>query len=332
MRSLWRSLTSGWALRRGSRSNHTDFQLLAENSRDVILLCDLDCTAQYVSPSIYGLLGVTREEMIGHSHLSFVLPEDMPTIDAIRTRRAAGDQNGVAAFRMLRKDGTAVWVEGSGKTFKNPATGKLEFLIVIRDISERKALESKLSALAMTDGLTGLGNRRAFDQALENEWRLAKRAGTELSLLLLDLDRFKAFNDQYGHQVGDDCLRAVANTIQNAVKRTGDLAARYGGEELAVILPNTNSIGAVHVGCLIRAAVEALSITHGENREGNGLVTVSIGVATALSRVGGSVHMPAGLLQAADMALYKAKQRGRNRVESTMLLTSEGVSAAANAA
>jgi diguanylate cyclase (GGDEF)-like protein len=224
---------------------------------------------------------------------------------------------------MVRKDGTIIWVEGSGRMVSDPDKGSVDFVIVMRDITERKALETKLSALALTDGLTGLANRRAFDETLESEWRRAKRAGKELSLLLLDLDRFKAFNDQYGHQVGDDCLRAVAATIGKTLRRAGDLAARYGGEEIAIILPETDSAAAVGIANAVRAAVEALCIPHVENTEGGQRVTVSIGAATALSRVGGSVQMPAGLLQAADMALYKAKQKGRNRVETGLLLTAD---------
>ena len=136
---------------------------------------------------------------------------------------------------------------------------------------------------------------------------------------MLDLDRFKEFNDQYGHQVGDDCLRAVARTVRGAV-RTTDIAARYGGEEIAVILPSTNTAGAVEVAEKVRVAIEALQITHEGNPETGGWVTASVGVATALSRHGGTMRMPESLLLAAYNALYKAKREGRNQVATALLV------------
>jgi diguanylate cyclase (GGDEF)-like protein len=190
---------------------------------------------------------------------------------------------------------------------------------VLRDVSERKALEEKLAALALTDGLTGLANRRGFDEALNREWKHTLRRGSAISLLLLDLDYFKQFNDSYGHQVGDDCLRTVAATLRATV-RESDVAARYGGEELAVILPDTHSAAAVELAERFRAAVEALGLTHSANSEGGGFATVSVGVATALSRDGGTIAMPEGLLLSADLALYKAKHEGRNRTATTLLV------------
>jgi diguanylate cyclase (GGDEF)-like protein/PAS domain S-box-containing protein len=309
-----------------------DFRHLAESSNDVIINCEMDGKAKYASPSIMQLLGIAPEEIIGKSHLSFVLPEDIPAIEATVAQHATGQSDGTATFRMKRRDGTIVWVEGRGRKGVDPATGNAEFVIVMRDITERKALETKLAMLASTDGLTGLANRRAFDEALEKEWRRAQRSGAELSLLLLDLDRFKSFNDHYGHQVGDDCLRTVAAAIGKTLRRAGDLAARYGGEEIAIILPATDSAGAIEIGSAMRTAIEALCIPHQHNIEGDQRVTVSIGVATALSRVGGSVQMPAALLQAADIALYKAKQNGRNRLETALLLTADQATTGTNAA
>jgi diguanylate cyclase (GGDEF)-like protein len=175
--------------------------------------------------------------------------------------------------------------------------------------------------MALTDGLTGLANRRAFDKALKSEWKRTLREGSEVSLLLLDIDHFKLFNDRYGHLVGDDCLRAVAAAVSGAV-RASDSVARYGGEEIAVILPSTLIAGAVEVAEKVRSAVEALRLCHEGNPEGGGGVTVSVGVATALARVGGTMRMPESLLLAADNAMYKAKREGRNRVATSLLIAS----------
>jgi diguanylate cyclase (GGDEF)-like protein len=141
-----------------------------------------------------------------------------------------------------------------------------------------------------------------------------------MSLLLLDLDHFKGFNDMYGHQLGDDCLRSVAAALFRNLRRPGETASRYGGEEIAIILPNTDMAGAFVVAEKLREAVQALRLPHAANPEGGFWVTVSVGAATALSRAGGAMRMPEALLAAADAALYKAKRDGRNRVATSRLL------------
>ena len=298
-----------------------DFKFMAENSRDVILRVGMNLVFYYVSPASLALLGWRPEEMIGKNASEFVCPDDLHLVaDVVNRTLTQNIQTNSIAVRGIRKDGSLVWIETSTQVIRDPDTGEArEFVITLRDISERKALEEKLAALAMTDGLTGLANRRAFDEALSRDWKHARRTRAAVSLLLLDLDHFKRFNDSYGHQVGDDCLRTVATTLRAAV-RESDLAVRYGGEELAVLLPDTDSAGAINLAEEVRAAIEALNLTHVGNPEGGGIVTVSVGAATALSRDGGTVEMSQGLLLSADLALYKAKHEGRNRVVSTLLV------------
>ena len=166
----------------------------------------------------------------------------------------------------------------------------------------------RLEILATQDQLTGLANRRSFDEVLAQESRRAARENTALSLLLLDLDYFKGFNDAYGHVAGDQCLRAVAMALRRSIRRPGDLVARYGGEELAIVLPSTGLQGACKVAELMLEQVRSLGITHSESPHGQ--VTVSIGVATFR---GSQSHAPElQLVEAADAALYKAKENGRN--------------------
>lgn len=168
---------------------------------------------------------------------------------------------------------------------------------------------AELSALALKDGLTQLANRRAFDQAVQHELSRARREGTSVSLLMLDVDHFKNFNDSYGHPAGDACLRQMANAIANQVTRTTDMPARYGGEEFAVLLPATSAHGVSTVAERIREAVVSLEIPHSYSKEG--VVTVSIGGATVEP---GLVNTDAGrLIDAADKALYEAKKAGRNQ-------------------
>lgn len=172
-----------------------------------------------------------------------------------------------------------------------------------------KEANRELQQLATLDGLTQVANRRRFDEYLEQEWRRAIREQASLSLILCDIDFFKRYNDTYGHQAGDDCLRAVANAIRQAVKRSGDLVARYGGEEFAVILPHTEALGALRVAEEIQAYVKALQIPH-VNSLVTPYITLSLGVATL---VPGNESSPAVLISSADQALYQAKAQGRDR-------------------
>ena len=177
-----------------------------------------------------------------------------------------------------------------------------------RQLRLRRRAERELAKLASTDGLTGLANRRQLDQALAHEWSRSLRSGLPLSLLMIDVDHFKAFNDRHGHHGGDDALRDVARTLAATTRRPGDLAARYGGEEFMVVLPQTPLEGAAKMAEKIRSAIESLP-PYGEDTQPT---TVSIGVAT---RTPGAADTLAMLLGDADRALYEAKRRGRNRVE-----------------
>ncbi|MBE9605342.1 diguanylate cyclase [Acetobacteraceae bacterium H6797] len=298
-----------------------NYAFFAENLADVIIHVGPDFRARYVSPSSLAVLGWRPEELVRLGPDEVIHPEDLPRI-AESTRQAL---EGVAhppteLLRFKRKDGRFLWVEGNARAAIDPATGQRTLLLTLRDATERRAREEALLRQAMTDGLTGLSNRRAFDAALAEEWQRTLRDGAQLSLMLIDVDHFKDFNDLYGHQVGDDCLRAVARAIGGAVRRPGDLAARYGGEEMAVVLPGADLEGATKVAEGLREAVLALRLPHARNPEGGHCVSVSIGVATALRRLGGTMRMPESLINAADMALYKSKRNGRNRVTGTMVL------------
>ena len=179
--------------------------------------------------------------------------------------------------------------------------------------TQKLALEDAnrfLEDMNMTDPLTGLGNRRAFDGALSLEWRQGERDQSPLSLIMLDIDSFKKFNDNYGHQEGDDCIRRVAKTINRHIKRPRDLAARYGGEEFAVILSATSTEGASVVAENIRYAVEEMKIPHLYS-VATDVVTLSVGVATLIPTIGPA---PESLVKKADKALYSAKNLGRNQV------------------
>jgi diguanylate cyclase (GGDEF)-like protein len=180
----------------------------------------------------------------------------------------------------------------------------------VRTHVELKRRGDILETLSMRDGLTGIANRRRFDDSLARAWRQALRHATPVSLIMADIDHFKAYNDTYGHMAGDECLRAVAQALAGSLKRPGDLAARYGGEEFAMVLEDTTQSGAIHLAEAMRQAVEALGLEH-RGSNASPVVTVTLGAATAVPRPGQGRD---ALLALADRKLYEAKMAGRNRV------------------
>ncbi|MBW2466366.1 MAG: diguanylate cyclase [Deltaproteobacteria bacterium] len=176
-------------------------------------------------------------------------------------------------------------------------------------LAEANRTLQKLSSL---DGLTGIANRRSFDEVLNKEWNRSIRSGKPLGLIMLDIDFFKLYNDYYGHQGGDDCLKKVASGLSSAIHRDSDFLARYGGEEFSAILPATDINGAVNVAEEMRLAIKDLKIEHARSKVAD-IVSISIGVSAVVPPRDTN---PEILIAAADQALYKAKETGRNRVES----------------
>jgi diguanylate cyclase (GGDEF)-like protein len=196
---------------------------------------------------------------------------------------------------------------------RNPDTGRIDGVVAIsRDVTEQKNVEETLASLATLDALTGLANRRRFDERLQQEWARARRDGTPVSLLMIDVDQFKKFNDQYGHPAGDACLQAIATALAEEAARPADLAARYGGEEFVLLLPNTDITGCEQVAEKIRAKLRWMSMAHALNLPSQ-TVTVSLGGATICPKAEASAES-ASLVQSADLALYAAKERGRDRL------------------
>ncbi|QNI34391.1 diguanylate cyclase [Alloacidobacterium dinghuense] len=311
----------GYRLQEGLRVSEARFRLLAVSSRDAILLVNLEAKVMYASPAVTEMLGWETEQTLGLSYREAFHPEDITVAESVFKDTREGRHPGMFQFRCRKKDGSYLWMEASLRLYRdssaNDATG---FVVVMRDISLRKAAEDELQrafrmveALASVDGLTGIANRRRFDEVLQSEWRRAQRDRTPCSVLLMDLDHFKNYNDIYGHIPGDRCLRQMAEAATQVSRRPADLVARYGGEEFAVILPDTSCEGAIAIAEEVRSAVEQLQVPHSGNP--HGIVTVSIGCATQVPPVDGDLSE---LLKAADSALYVAKSLGRNRVDAAL--------------
>ncbi len=179
---------------------------------------------------------------------------------------------------------------------------------LLRMTEQLEIINKTLENLINIDSLTEVANRRYFDRLLENEWQRAIRRADSLALLMIDLDDFKAYNETYGHQKGDQCLRQVASALNEVIKRAGDLVVRYGGEEFAVVLPNTDSEGAMVVAERLRSEIDTLKIPH-EHASSGDTLTVSIGIAAGVPKEGDDRRQ---IVTAAESALYIAKSEGRN--------------------
>jgi diguanylate cyclase (GGDEF)-like protein/PAS domain S-box-containing protein len=306
-------------LRRGQRmavalaEKEANFRMLAEGSSDMVTRIGLDERIQYASPSSLRIVGWEPDQIVGTPALAGVNAADLPAVEQMVAMMKRGEvEEARVTYRTRHREKSEVWIE-STLCVTRKVSGEIDGVVAIsRDVTQQKDLEERLETLAIEDGLTGLANRRRFDERLAEEWTRAYRERTSLSLLMIDIDQFKSFNDKYGHPAGDECLRAVARILAAEAKRITDLAARYGGEEFAMLLPNTDAAGCARIGERIRRELHEAGIPHVLNPP-FGLVSASLGGAVcrpASERSAGH----ASLVEAADRALYAAKAGGRNRL------------------
>lgn len=268
------------------------------------------------------MLGYEEDDILPSNQewLDRIHPEDQAMVaEAMRAYLSGDTKIYVVEYRLKCKDESYRWILGRGMVVSRREDGSpLRMIGTHTDITERKRVEGaleesnrKLAALSVTDGLTGIANRRHFDEVLALEHARHARSGAELSLILLDIDHFKPFNDNYGHVCGDECLRQICRVIAESTVRPADLAARYGGEEFACILPETDQLGALLIAEKIRQGILRLAIPHDWSDVAE-CVSASLGVVTTHC----SANTKASdIVSQADELLYRAKSRGRNRLE-----------------
>jgi diguanylate cyclase (GGDEF)-like protein/PAS domain S-box-containing protein len=307
------------------------FRLLADTSSDMISRHTLEGRYLYVSPACRYLLGYEPDELVGHSAYELLHPDDLETIRAAHEAILERATIYTISYRIRHRDGHHLWFETASRVVPAGGPGaEPEIHASSRDVTERKLAESRirelarnleeanrrlrqanlvLKELAATDPLTGVANRRELDERLVLELRRAARAEAPLSLLFLDMDRFKEYNDRFGHPAGDELLVRVGNMLTRSM-RTSDAVARFGGEEFVILLPETDEDGARILADKLRGMIAS-------KLAGRAHVTASLGAATShpgSDRRADFRTEARRLLSEADRALYESKRAGRNRV------------------
>jgi len=274
----------------------------------------------YIGPQIEALLGWSPASWASAEDWAARMPpEDREWVVNFCVSQSKDGCDHEADYRALTQDGRYVWIRDVVHVVRD-AAGEVDCLVgFMFDISERKETEQKLivlqkelEALSFKDGLTGVANRRMFDSILETEWTNARRNSQPLSLILIDIDYFKQYNDHYGHIQGDDCLKRVGQVLDSAATRARDLVARFGGEEFALVLPETDATAALKVAERCRSLIFKEQIPHPTSPVSR-ILTASLGVGTIIP---GHQDRPLAFIEAVDRQLYQAKQAGRNRVAS----------------
>ena len=293
------------------RESESRFRNAFDDSGIGMALVGPDGRWSKVNATLCRIVGYAEDELLARDLSAISHPEDR---DVDREQLARMWSGEISTYevekRFLHKDGSIVWILLTASVVKDAAGRPLYFVAQLQDFTARKVAEDALKTLAVRDELTGLFNRREMDRLLKEEMTRAQRHQRPLSLVMVDIDHFKGVNDTHGHQVGDKAIREVARLVLECV-RTLDRAARYGGEELVVILPETSDSDAAIVAERIRMRVagHALSTALDENEGVTIALTVSVGVSTFVATGHGTVER---LIGEADGALYAAKQRGRN--------------------
>ena len=307
------------------RESEETYKTILMASPDDITIADLSGRIIMVSEAAHKIFGYDPEEGPGMSVMDFIVPEDHERAHANIVRMFHENYPGPNEYRAIRKDRSCLDIEVNNALIRDRQGNPVRMVLIVRDITSRKKAEQQIQELvhqleierdlaqqnSLTDSLTGLYNRRFFDNVLRTEFSRHKRSGSQLSLIMLDVDRFKTYNDHYGHLKGDECLRKIAHTLKAAVERSPDIVARYGGEEFVVILPDTNSRGAAVLAGRIGESVLRLALPHAKS-DISEFITISLGIATAADHV---LTDGPQLVALADQALYHAKKNGRNRYE-----------------
>lgn len=280
-----------------------------------IFAIDRNGIIEMINPTAANMFGQSRDMLIGRSLLDFLganqSHEYIGLFESLLSRDNQVINHGPKEIKLVREDGSCLEADLSLSNLPESFITDRKLIIgVMHDLTSHKAEYGKLKRLARTDFLTGLANRHAFEESLNTNWLECVSDEMPLSLMVIDVDHFKLFNDEHGHVTGDKCLQRIAKTIESCLPARNCLAARYGGEEFALVMPHCHSQIAQLVAIRIKRQVEALTFEDlGLGKDVN--ITVSVGIACQQK---GLYHTAEALLCSSDIALYRAKEQGRNRI------------------
>ena len=284
--------------------DEVNYKKFFENSVDMFCTAGFDGYLKVINQAFYHTLGYSEEELLSKPFVSFIHPDDVASTQNEVERLATGVRTVKFDNRYQHYDGHYLWIGWSAY----PDLQNKRIYAIARNITDQKQMAANLIGLSHTDPNTSIPNRRAFDNRFQNEWNRAKRHNYPISIVTIDIDHFKLYNDHYGHQMGDDCLRAIAQCLNSHLSRSHSFLARTGGDEFSVILPHEGLDEASVAAEYLRNAVESLQQPHKFNKDRN-CVTITLGVSTTIPSAAGNIE---NFIAVADKSLYEAKRAGRN--------------------
>lgn len=299
-----------------------DFAKLVSLSSEAVIQLSLTGKIMFVSPAAERLFGWGLDKLSEHlSDLVYLGPPNPEADQLHKILAGTADPKGAlphAEVQLRSALGTLVWAEATAHLLEDQSGTPSAFVVFFRNIARRKELENLLEAATQTDPLTGLFNRRAFEDTLKREWAVALREKTHTTLIKVSLDKYDALVEQFGKSAGEDCLAKVAGMLKDTARRPADVAARTSMSEFALLLPRTHEMGAETISAYIQVAVEDLAIPNPNNTAGKGMMTASVGAACAVADEKGISESPEFLIAAAETCVFQARQEGGNRVKTAV--------------
>ncbi|KZM49227.1 diguanylate cyclase [Labrenzia sp. OB1] len=299
-----------------------DFELLVKLSNEAVILLEFNGKPFFISPAAERLFGWRAEKLAGHLDSLVHVTGSNANADLLQQILSG---NGDPARPLPHADlqfrsafGPVIWAEISTHLLESSAGTPYAFAVFLRSIAKRKQLEVQLEAATQTDPVTGLFNRRAFEDNLKREWAIALREKTHTSLIRVSLDRFDALAEHNGPAAAEDCLSRVAETLKDIARRPADITARTATSEFSILLPRTHELGAETISAYIHLAIRDLGIPNLDNGRGDRVVTASVGAACAVVEQTGVSESPDFILSAAENCVFQARQEGGNRVKTIM--------------
>ena len=305
-----------------SPSSGVDYETLVKLGHEAIIQVAMDGQPIFISPAAERLFGWSADQIAANLSDLIYVTSAKSEADILQNILGGLAKTATALptaeIQIRSAFGQLIWVEATSYVLEDGDGAPTACAVYFSNISKRKELEGLLEAANQTDPLTGLFNRRVFEDNLKREWAIALREKTHTTLIKVSLDRFEAFSERYGPGAADDCLTRVAGTLKETARRPADIAARTASSEFALLLPRTHEMGAETISAYIQVAIQDLGIPNEDNSAADGVLTASLGTACAVAEQTGVSEPAEFILSAAENCVFQARQEGGNRVKSVV--------------